>query len=44
MKRIIGLPGDRINFVGGRVFVNGDPIETRPPARLFEDDSGNASA
>lgn len=42
VKRIIGLPGDRINFRGGRVYVNGDPVETRPLRETFQDDQGNS--
>jgi signal peptidase I len=42
VKRIIGLPGDRINFRGGRVFVNGEPVETRPLRETFQDDQGNS--
>ncbi|GAA0338323.1 signal peptidase I [Sphingomonas oligophenolica] len=29
IKRVIGLPGDRIQLSGGRVRLNGKPIETR---------------
>jgi signal peptidase I len=41
VKRIIGLPGDRIHFRGGRVFVNGDPVEARSLGETFQDDAGN---
>jgi len=44
VKRIIGLPGDRINFRGSRVFVNGEPVETRTLGETFQDDSGNSLA
>ena len=44
VKRIIGLPGDRIAFRGGRVFVNGEPIEARPLDETFQDDAGNTLA
>jgi len=44
VKRIIGLPGDRIAFRSGRVFVNGEPIESRPLAETFLDDAGNTLA
>ena len=41
MKRIIGLPGDRIDIVDGVVFVNGEPIADRgAPATHFTDDHG----
>ena len=41
VKRIIGLPGDRIDFRSGRVFVNGEPIEPRALGETFVDDAGN---
>jgi len=41
VKRIIGLPGDRIAFRSGRVFVNGEPLEPHALGETFEDDSGN---
>jgi signal peptidase I len=41
VKRIIGLPGDRIDFRSGRVFVNGDPIEPRALGETFVDDAGD---
>jgi signal peptidase I len=40
VKRIIGLPGDRIEFQYDKVFVNGEEIVTRPLAETFTDDSG----
>jgi len=40
VKRIIGLPGDRIDIVQGVVFVNGDPIEQRRLNERFRDDFG----
>jgi len=42
VKRIIGLPGDRIAFRGSRVFVNGEPVEVRPLGETFEDDTGSS--
>jgi signal peptidase I len=44
VKRIIGLPGDRLSFHGGRVFVNGEPIDTKPLGESFTDDAGNQLA
>ncbi len=41
VKRIIGLPGDRIAFHGGRVFVNGEPLAVRELGETFIDDAGN---
>jgi signal peptidase I len=42
VKRIIGLPGDRIDIVEGVVFVNGEPIPARPTGERFTDDTGRA--
>ena len=42
VKRIIGLPGDRIDIVDGVVFVNGEPIEIQRNGDRFADDSGRA--
>jgi signal peptidase I len=44
VKRIIGVPGDRIAFRGGRVFVNGEPVESQVLGETFEDDAGNPLA
>ena len=41
VKRIIGLPGDRISFRGSRVFVNGEPVEVKPLGETFLDDTGS---
>jgi signal peptidase I len=40
VKRIIGLPGDRIDIVDGVVFVNGEPIQIQRNGAHFEDDRG----
>lgn len=37
IKRVIGLPGDTIRIVQGRVFVNGSPISEPYVPRRFED-------
>ena len=42
VKRIIGLPGDRIDIVDGVVFVNGDPIASHENGDRFTDDNGHA--
>ena len=44
VKRVIGLPGDRIRMVNKKVFINGKPLEEsyvrflEPPNNLFRDD------
>ena len=44
VKRVIGLPGDRIKMVNKKVFINGKPMEEsyvrflEPPNNLFRDD------
>src|ERR1700683_5484827 len=30
VKRVVGLPGDRIAMRGGRLWINGRPVEIRP--------------
>jgi signal peptidase I len=40
VKRIIGLPGDEIDFRNGRHYVNGELIETEPLGEVFEDPRG----
>lgn len=41
IKRVVGLPGDRIAVVGGRIRLNGKFIkrEVEPPVRIAADDS-----
>jgi signal peptidase I len=40
VKRVIGLPGERIDIVDGVVFVNGEPIESRKSGEHFTDEVG----
>jgi signal peptidase I len=42
VKRIIGIPGDRLEFRDGRVYVNGEAIEPHPLGRSFVDDASHA--
>jgi len=44
VKRLVGLPGDRINLKGGRVFVNGEPLEVFSRGERFVDESGHGLA
>jgi signal peptidase I len=37
IKRVVGLPGDRIEYVDRRLTVNGQPVETVPLGRYFEE-------
>jgi signal peptidase I len=41
VKRIIGLPGDRIAVRRGVVYVNGSPNRATPTGEIFEDGIGN---
>jgi len=40
VKRIVGIPGDRLEFRDGKLWVNGAPVEARPLAEPFEDELG----
>ena len=42
VKRIVGMPGDRIEVRADVVFVNGDAIVPRPLDETFRDDLGRA--
>jgi signal peptidase I len=44
VKRIIGLPGDRIAVRGGVVYLNGAPIEASPTGEVFDDGAGSLLA
>lgn len=40
VKRLVGLPGDRIEWSNGQVFVNGERLPTRDTDQVFVDDAG----
>jgi signal peptidase I len=40
IKRLIGLPGDRIQMIGGRLFINGAPVKRERVADFVDDESG----
>jgi signal peptidase I len=42
IKRIVGLPGDRIQVQGGVLHVNGEPVERRRAEDWVDDDAGIA--
>ena len=42
VKRLVGLPGDRIAWRGGRVYINDVPLAVMPTEQEFVDASGNA--
>ncbi len=40
VKRVIGLPGDRIQMRGGELFINGEQVQRRLVSRTMIDDGG----
>jgi signal peptidase I len=40
VKRIVGLPGDRVEFLGENVLVNGEEMHVEPLGETFEDGNG----
>ncbi len=42
VKRIVGIPGDRLEFRAGRLLVNGEPVALRPLGESFEDELGRS--
>ncbi|MBK7947227.1 MAG: signal peptidase I [Deltaproteobacteria bacterium] len=42
VKRLVGLPGDRIDWRNGQVFVNGKILPTRETGESFVDDVGQS--
>jgi signal peptidase I len=42
IKRVIGLPGDRIQMVGGLLHINGVPVKRERAADFIDDEKGGA--
>jgi signal peptidase I len=41
VKRIVGLPGDRVEYRGGRLLVNGEEVPVPATGETFRDESGS---
>jgi signal peptidase I len=37
IKRVIGLPGDKVEYISRRLSINGVPVPTRPADKYFEE-------
>jgi signal peptidase I len=44
IKRIVGLPGDRIQVTGGRLLVNGEPVGIEPRGEFIDEGDGRQMA
>jgi signal peptidase I len=44
IKRVVGLPGDRIQVQDGLLYVNGDPVQVTPAGQFDEDFDGREVA
>ena len=42
IKRIVGLPGDRIQVRGGALYLNGELVPRQPAGTFVDDEPGNA--
>jgi signal peptidase I len=40
IKRIVGLPGDRIQVIRGKLYINGEPCPTQPEGTYLVEDGG----
>jgi len=43
IKRVIGLPGDRIQMIGGLLHINGIPVKREHVSDFFDDETGNTT-
>jgi signal peptidase I len=43
IKRVIGLPGDRIQMIGGLLHINGTPVKRESVSDFLDDESGVAT-
>jgi signal peptidase I len=39
IKRVVGVPGDKVAYINKRLTINGKPIETKPLAEFYDGDS-----
>ena len=44
IKRVVGLPGDRVQVQNGLLYVNGDPVQVTPAGQFDEDFDGREVA
>lgn len=44
IKRIVGLPGDQVQMIGGVLTINGEPVKREPMADLVVDDGNTRLA
>ena len=42
VKRVIGLPGDRVQMRDGRLWINGEPVGLKPDGSALTGDDGRA--
>ena len=42
VKRLVGLPGDRVAYRGGRLILNGEPVPLEKTGETFTDENGVA--
>ncbi|MBO6815086.1 MAG: signal peptidase I [Rhizobiaceae bacterium] len=40
IKRVIGLPGDKIQMRDGALYINGEKVERKPASNFLDDESG----